>query len=229
MSNASRVSGAQLCLGRGGIQRSSSKGGSANGTPSHMRYFSPAIPRNGPAVVCISAGSEPLFPTVGHTPDAGHSMPDTGQISGGEACGLHGIDGGARGDGAAARRGQRRHRAEPGAGRDGRAASGTRHQDRSYAGAFLPGLSQNVWLRAPSASVCSSRTCAYGTARCALARSVATVKTYFCPDVWRTVPAWARSGGAAGAGAGAEAQGMARRVSWDWTFLATAQHAKVVW
>ena len=37
LSKASYVCGAQEALGRGGIQRSSSSGGSANGTPSHMR------------------------------------------------------------------------------------------------------------------------------------------------------------------------------------------------
>ena len=60
-----------------------------------MRYFSPAIPRSGPAAVCTSAGSEALAALTGHTPDIGQGTPETGQISGGEACGLQGTAGGA--------------------------------------------------------------------------------------------------------------------------------------
>ena len=64
-----------------------------------MRYFSPAIPRSSPAAVCTSAGSEALAALTGHTPDIGQGTPETGQISGGEACGLQGTAGGDGGDG----------------------------------------------------------------------------------------------------------------------------------
>ena len=96
LSNASNVSGAQLRFSRGGIQRSSAKGGSAKGTPSHMRYFSPAMPRSGPANVCTSVGSVTLSAAVlGQKPDGGQTTPETGHTSGGDACGLHGTGGGA--------------------------------------------------------------------------------------------------------------------------------------